>query len=265
MKTNNKKNNEKMNNMTKVIRFNQFRLSYRFILFIIALLIYVYNLINNNHFEISFTSKYNVFLLIVWFVFVVEMVFRLFPSKLESPGSQKHFKRNYQKTGKTNIVIEDNHAVLLVGLLWLSLNVIFGCLKLLGILDDGFMFILFLFYSICDLICILFFCPFQTFFLKNKCCVQCRIYNWDYAMMLTPMFFVVNVYSWTLLFLSIVILFKWELTVYMYPERFSKNTNKYLFCINCSEKLCKSKKQLNSLWVSLAEFSQERIEKLKNS
>ena len=35
-------------------------------------------------------------------------------------------------------------------------------------------------------ICILFYCPFQMWFLKNRCCVNCRIYNWDYAFLFTP-------------------------------------------------------------------------------
>jgi hypothetical protein len=63
---------------------------------------------------------------------------------------------------------------------------------MVGILDDGIMILLCSAYSICDIICILFFCPFQTWFMKNKCCSTCRIYNWDYAMMFTPLFFVLE-------------------------------------------------------------------------
>ena len=69
-----------------------------------------------------------------------------------------------------------------------TVNGIFGALHLAGVLDDGIMILLCSVYSVCDIICILFFCPFQTWFMKNKCCSSCRIYNWDYAMMFTPLF-----------------------------------------------------------------------------
>ena len=37
-----------------------------------------------------------------WVVFAVEMVLRFFPSRLESSGCQKQFRRNYVKTGDTD-------------------------------------------------------------------------------------------------------------------------------------------------------------------
>lgn len=248
---------------SKVVKLNYFRLAYRSLLLILGAIVYVKCLVDGNRLEISFNSNYKVLLCCVWFIFFIEMIFRLVPSKLESPGSQKHFKKNYIKTGKTDIGIQDNNAVLLVGLLWLSLNVLFGCLKFLGVLDDGFMFLLFLLFSICDMICILYFCPFQTFFLKNRCCVHCRIYNWDYAMMLSPMFFVIDIYSWSLVFLAIIILFKWEITFYKHPERFSRNTNTYLACENCSETLCKNKKHLNKIWIKFSEYKKRKLDDLK--
>jgi len=204
-----------------------------------------------------------VFLIAVWLMFVIEMIFRFFPSDVESPGSQKQFSQNYIKTGKTNIVIEDNNAVFLVALVWISFNLIFGALYMKGIFDDGIMILLCAFYSVCDMICILFFCPFQTWFLRNKCCCTCRIYNWDYAMMFTPLFFVQKSYTWSLLFLSIALLARWEISFFRHPERFSENTNGYLGCKNCSEKLCLHKKQLNLLWKDLAASARKRNKKLK--
>ena len=131
-----------------------------------------------------------------------------------------------------------------------------------GILDDGIMILLCSAYSICDLICILFFCPFQSWLLKNKCCVACRIYNWDYAMMFTPLFFVKSPYSWSLLALSIALLLRWELTFFLHPERFSEKTNAYLKCANCPEKLCSHKKQLKRLQKQIREYTARRLKKL---
>ena len=202
-------------------------------------------------------------LLVVWSVFVIEMVLRFFPSRLESPGCQKQFGQNYVKTGRTDIKIEDNNAVFLVALLWISFNLIFGALHMAGILDDGIMILLCSAYSVCDIICILFFCPFQTWFLKNKCCSTCRIYNWDYAMMFTPLFFVRRSYSWSLLALSVALLVRWEITYFKYPERFSEQTNEYLRCKNCTEKLCAHKRQLQSLWKQIEAETTERIRRLR--
>ena len=138
-----------------------------------------------------------------------------------------------------------------MALTWIVLNGIIGAFYMSGIFDDGIMLLICLAYSVCDMIFILFFCPFQTWFLKNKCCSACRIYNWDYAMMFTPLFFIKNAFTWSLLVTSVALLIRWEITVYLYPERFSENTNAYLGCANCSEKLCSHKTQLHRFWKAL--------------
>ena len=185
-------------------------------------------------------------------IFTVEMILRFFPSQLESPGSQKQFAENYIKSGETEIAIHDNNGTVLVLLIWVGFNAIFGALYIADVLDAGIMLLLSCAYSVCDMICILFFCPFQTWFLKNKCCSTCRIYNWDYAMMFTPLFFVMKPYTWGLLALSAALLIRWEVTFYLHPERFSDQTNEYLRCQNCTEKLCGHKKQLETLWKQIA-------------
>ena len=116
------------------------------------------------------------------------------------------------------------------------------------------MVLLSIFYSVCDMICILFFCPFQTWMMKNKCCSTCRIYNWDYIMMFTPLLVVDNPYAKCLVGLSLLLLIRWELNYFMHPERFYEETNCALSCANCKEKLCHHKKQLRSFHKKL--FSQ---------
>ena len=103
-------------------------------------------------------------------------------------------------------------------------------------------------YSVCDLICILFFCPFQTWFLKNRCCCTCRIYNWDFAMMFTPLIFVRTLFAQSLVFLSLILLVRWEYVLHRHPEYFSEKTNVSLSCANCQEKLCHHKTQLKTFW-----------------
>ncbi len=247
--------------MVSVIHYT--RLVVRSVIFIALLVTYIlYRLFQESDIA-SVIESYPVLLVIVWAIFVAEMIGRFFPSKLESPGCQKQFAGNYVKTGETDIVIHDNNGAVLVALIWILANVVFGALYMEGILDDGIMILLCSFYSVCDMICILFFCPFQSWILKNKCCCTCRIYNWDYAMMFTPLYFVRKSYTWSLVALSLALLVRWEITFYMHPERFSERTNAYLNCRNCTEKLCHHKNQLKSLWEHISEYTQERIRRLK--
>ncbi len=239
------------------------RLVYRSLLFVLILIVYIRHRLFSEATVTESFERIPTILYITWAVFVMEMILRFFPSKYESPGCQKQFACNYVKSGSTNIVISDNNAVVLVALVWIVFNMIFGALYMKGILDDGIMILLCSAYSICDIICILFFCPFQTWFMKNKCCSTCRIYNWDYAMMFTPLFFVMKAYTWSLLALSMALLIRWELTFFLHPERFSEKTNDYLRCENCSEKLCAHKKQLHSLWKQIERYSAERMNQLR--
>ena len=249
--------------LTTVSILHYVRLVYRSVLFIILLIGYIQYRLRDAEAVTTRLEQQPVILTVTWAVFVLEMVLRFFPSRFESPGCQKQFPRNYIKSGSTNIVIPDNNATILVALLWIVFNSIFGAFYMSGILDDGIMILLCSAYSVCDMICILFFCPFQTWFMKNKCCSVCRIYNWDYAMMFTPLFFVRKGYSWSLLALSVALLVRWEMTFFLHPERFSENTNEYLSCKNCTEKLCMHKKQLRTLWKEVELYTSQRIQKLK--
>ncbi len=239
------------------------RLVYRTVLFVLLLISYIRFRLFSEATFIDSGEKLPVIIIVTWAVFVIEMVMRFFPFRYESPGCQKQFKRNYIKSGETEITIPDNNATILIALIWIVFNGVFGALHMSGVLDDGIMILLCSVYSICDVVCILFFCPFQTWFMKNKCCSTCRIYNWDYAMMFTPLFFVRRSYTWSLLALSVALLVRWELTFYLHPERFSEKTNDYLQCRNCTEKLCAHKKQLSSLWKQIEKHTTEQIRRLK--
>ena len=249
---------ERKNRLTAVSAFHYFRLAYRSVLLILLLIRYVIYRIYDGSAVLDFLEKRPVIISIIFVIFTVEMICRFFPSRIESPGCQKQFARNYIKSGETQIAIQDNNSTVLVLLVWIGFNGIFGALYMAGIFDDGIMLLISCAYSVCDMICILFFCPFQTWFLKNKCCSACRIYNWDYAMMFTPLFFVMKPYTWGLLALSVALLIRWEITFYKHPERFSEKTNEYLRCQNCTEKLCSHKKQLKTLWKQVAEYTEKK-------
>ena len=239
------------------------RLVYRSILFILLSIGYIQYRLRDGEAVTARLEQQPIILTITWVVFVLEMILRFLPSPYESPGCQKQFARNYIKSGETQIAIPDNNGTVLVALVWIVFNGVFGALHMSGVLDDGIMILLCSAYSVCDMICILFFCPFQTWFMKNKCCSACRIYNWDYAMMFTPLFFVRRAYAWSLLALSVALLVRWEITFYLHPERFSENTNEYLQCRNCTERLCSHKRQLKTLWAQIEQYTAKRIQSLK--
>ena len=249
--------------LTIISTMHYIRLLYRSVLFAWLLVDYIIYRVNEGEMILRRLDERPPILIVTWAVFVFEMVLRFFPSRFESPGCQKQFARNYIKSGKTEIAISDNNATVLIALIWIVFNAVFGALHMTGVLDDGVMILLSVAYSVCDMICILFFCPFQTWFMKNKCCSVCRIYNWDYALMFTPLFFIRRDFSWSLLAMSVILLIRWEITFYRHPERFSENTNHYLQCKNCREKLCTHKKQLRSLWQQIEEYTTERIRRLK--
>ena len=239
------------------------RLAYRSVLFILLLIGYISFRLHSGEELTDILEEQPVMIFVTWVVFAVEIIMRFFPSRWESPGCQKQFARNYIKSGSTEIGSHDNNSTVLIALIWVVFNGIFGWLHMLGILDDGIMILLCSLYSVCDMICILFFCPFQSWFMKNKCCSVCRIYNWDYAMMFTPLFFVRRGYFWSLLVLSVILLFRWEISFFRYPERFSEKTNEYLRCKNCTEKLCTHKHQLHSLWKQIEAETAARIRRLR--
>lgn len=234
----------KTSKISKTSHMHGIKLIERSVLFVSALTLYVINRIQNT--EEVFGGYENLFwlLAVIWLLYAVEMILRFFPSRLESPGCQKQFARNYRSTGEEKPRLQSWKRTFVVAAVWLVLNAVIGVLYKTEIIDAGILVLISLAYGVCDMICILFFCPFQTWFMKNRCCTDCRIYNWDFAMMFTPYVFIPSLYTWSLLGMSLLLLLRWEITYHRHPERFAANTNACLSCKNCSERLCSHKKQL---------------------
>lgn len=232
--------------MSKTMNLHYLKLFYRSILFLAAVVLYIMNRIRQTGTPFGGMEKNHMILNIIWLVYVVEMILRFFPSKMESMGCQKQFAKNYKPVTSeiTKVKVQSGIRTAAVAFAWLLLNGCIGGLYFAGIIDAGILLLISLAYSVCDMICILFFCPFQTWFMKNRCCTTCRIYNWDFAMMFTPLIFVKNMYAWSLVALSLALLVKWEVLLRLYPERFTDQTNASLRCAMCTEKLCQHKTQL---------------------
>ena len=237
------------------------KLAFRACLFLAAMAVYIVSRVREGSGSLASLERYPAVLIIIWLVFVVEMVLRFFPSHIESMGCQKQFAKNFVpvKDGVMPPKSERSRGALAVLVAWLILNGVFGALYFTHVIDAGILILISLLFSVCDMICILFFCPFQTWFMKNKCCTTCRIYNWDYPMMFTPLIFLPGVFTWSLVGLALALLARWEIAYHAHPERFYETANQSLACRNCQEKLCHHKKALRQLWQSQKQVVSEKL------
>ncbi len=231
--------------MSKIRGIYFLRLIGRIAVFLIAILMYI---LDRNMFDIAdgwnFFNEFSL-LHILWFLWMYDMVLQLIPVKSYiSIGSQKVFvslfrpikeKVNYKKLKQ--YIKDTTITAYKVMLLWIILTVLISILHLNGIIDTGMMVLIATFFYVCDLICVLIWCPFRLI-MRNKCCTTCRIFNWDHLMMFLPIVTVNSFFSWSLVTFSFVIWLVWELCVLIYPERFWENSNMALRCSECTDKLC---------------------------
>ena len=124
-----------------------------------------------------------------------------------------------------------------VFIIWTIAIIGIGILYYMGIINKIWLFMISVFFYVCDLICVLIWCPFRLI-MKNKCCTTCRIFNWDHIMMFSPLIFVGGFFSISLVVLAVLAWLIWELCVLIYPERFTEMTNVALRCSECTDKLC---------------------------
>ena len=173
----------------------------------------------------------------LWLYFVFEAIRVIFPVFNVSIAAGKHLVRNFKPSEYFNVnkikgLVVDNKHPLVIGILWCLMLAGIGVLYFTGIIDYLWMYYLALFFHMCDNICINIWCPFRTY-MKNRCCVTCRIYNWDHLMKYSPLIFVPTVCNYILVGLGIIALVQWEVTHKQHPERFYQITNTNLNCGNC--------------------------------
>ena len=182
---------------------------------------------------------------LLWAVWVLDMILQIIPIKNKvALGSQKlwssHFrpikdKINYESL--RSYIIGTTRAAYQVFLIWCALIAVIGLCYYAGILNKTGLFLISVFFYVCDLICVLVWCPFRLM-MKNRCCTTCRIFNWDHLMMFSPLIFAGGFYAMSLVVLALTAWLIWELCVMMYPERFWAQSNAALKCSECTDKLC---------------------------
>ncbi len=231
--------------MSKTRRIYFLRLAGRLIVLLMFVLLMIYD---REEFEIlkgmNFFRGFSV-LHVLWGIWMLDMVLQLIPVKAYiSIGSQKVFQSLFrpikEKVNRQSLkkhIVDTTKSAYVVMLVWVMLNIGVGILHLGGVIDSADVLLISSVFYVCDLVCVLIWCPFRLI-MKNKCCTTCRIFNWDHLMMFSPLATVCGFYGWTLFGFSFVIFVVWEVCVLVYPERFWENSNMALKCSECTDKLC---------------------------
>ena len=191
----------------------------------------------------SFFHKFSL-LHLLWGIWMLDMLQQLIPAKNIALGSHKVFIKRFKPAlerinmdALKKYIVTTTRSAYKVMILWIALIAALALMKHWKVLTDIHLFLVSGLFYVCDLICVLIWCPFRLI-MKNKCCTTCRIFNWEQLMMFTPMLFVKGFFSLSLLAMSIVVWCAWELCVLLYPERFWEKSNIALKCSECTDKLC---------------------------
>ena len=184
---------------------------------------------------------------VLWLSVIISMVVQLSPKSDLTTGCLKQFPQrfdpvpDYDREGLDNAIPFQNKGACKVAAVWLTVNLTLGALYHAGMLRVETLVLFCSFCFLSDLICVLFFCPFQTFLMKNRCCVNCRIFAWGSWMMAAPLMLIPHWYAQSLFWTGILVLVVWETRFRRYPERFWFGSNRHLQCSHCKEQLCRYK------------------------
>ena len=181
---------------------------------------------------------------LLWLVWVADMILQIVPIRNKVPlGSMKLFKNRFKPIrdrinyeALRSYIIATTKAAYKVFLIWAALILVLGLLHWRGILNDVGLFMVSVCFYVCDLICVLIWCPFRLL-MRTRCCTTCRIFNWDHLMMFSPLIWAGGFYAVSLVVLAFLAWLVWELCIMMYPERFWDRSNAALKCSECTDKL----------------------------
>lgn len=192
----------------------------------------------------AFFDRFTV-LHLLWIVWVIDMIQQIIPVKNKvALGSQKLFLSRFKpirerinRDALRSYVISTTKAAYRVMLLWCILLAVIGIVYYKGIIGKIGLFIFSVTFYVCDLVCVLIWCPFRLM-MNTRCCTTCRIFNWDHFMMFSPLVFMGGFFSLSLFVISVIALLVWEFFILIHPERFWDHSNAALKCSECTDKLC---------------------------
>ena len=182
---------------------------------------------------------------LLWLVWAVDTLQQIVPIKNKLPlGSMKLFSSRFRPIrdrinheALRDYIVATTKSAYKVFLIWCAGLAVVGVLYYCGLLGRAELFLISALFYVCDLICVLIWCPFRLL-MRTRCCTTCRIFNWDHLMMFSPMIFMGGFYAVSLICLAFLAWLVWEVCIMMYPERFWDKSNAALRCSECTDKLC---------------------------
>lgn len=177
--------------------------------------------------------------------FIVDSFEVILPMFNHSIYSSKMQKRTYieidgySKENVREMARKEDKVAIIIFILYSLLILSLGSLYLyVSWLDVWFIYLVFFALNFADYFCIMIWCPFRSWFLKNSCCNTCRISNWDRIMKFSILIFIPNIYTITIFVIGVLIFLYWEYHHLVHPERFYRISNKRLWCSHCDKITC---------------------------
>ncbi len=193
--------------------------------------------------EIAFFKVYH----LIWLLAMVLIAKRLFPGLNKKISMGKIFDSHYAGITENNpakqkrletYVRKVNAGAVKAAFYWLLAVLFVGILYYTGVMNRFWLTLTVVFFIFMDQFCVSVWCVFQ-WIIGTKCCNTCRINNWGYLMAFSTLIFLPSFWTYSILFLSALVVAQWEYLFYKYPERFYEVYNTNLQCRNC-EKPCKT-------------------------
>ncbi len=231
---------------TPVVRHYLWKFFFRLAVFLLIAGLYLWNQDSLDFFRQGMLSPAGV----LWLCVLISMLAQINSRSHLTAGCMKQFPNRfesvpgYDPSQLRQAVRRQNRGALKVLVLWLAISLTLGLGYRFGALCVPDLVLLCALCYLCDLVCVLFFCPFQFFLMGNRCCVNCRIFAWGAWMMAAPLMLVPHFYAQSLSLTGAVVLIVWEIRYHRHPERFWSGSNRTLQCSRCQEKLCRFKNRL---------------------
>ena len=181
---------------------------------------------------------------VLWLFFIGFFLARLFAKKNGIIAcNRKYAKYNeivsdYSVDKLREFVKKSNVRALWIILVALIVNLPFWILYYNKIIDERFLFCIFIVFFFLDIFCETLYCPFQRIIMKNRCCHVCRIYSWNSILTLFPLFVIPGFFSSSLILIGLIDLLHLEIKYKSHPEYFWDGSNASLRCVNCKTKMC---------------------------
>lgn len=180
----------------------------------------------------------------LWAFFVCFFTARLFGKKNGIIASNRKYSKynviiaDFNKEKLRDFVEKNNVRALGIILLALVVNMPFWILYFYHVIDEKFLFCIFIVFFFLDIVCETLYCPMQKFILKNRCCNVCRIYSWNTILTISPLLVIPGFFSTSLMIIGLVDLIHFEIKYKRHPEYFWDGSNSVLRCVNCDMKMC---------------------------